>query len=65
MLRTVMIFHAHPDHFMGPDMITERFPQAQVVSTQNVVTDIETDGSVDVLGAAASWARRDRHSDLS
>lgn len=43
-LRTVMISHAHPDHFMGLDVITERFPEAQVVSTQNVVTDIKTDG---------------------
>ena len=43
-LRTVMISHAHPDHFMGLDVITERFPDAQVVSTQNVVTDTRTDG---------------------
>src|SRR5580704_5534656 len=37
-LKSVMISHAHPDHFMGLDVITERFPEAQVVSTQNVVT---------------------------
>ena len=43
-LKAVMISHSHPDHFMGLDAITERFPQAQVVSTQNVVTDIRTDG---------------------
>src|SRR6266567_2708304 len=43
-LKTVMISHAHPDHFMGLDVIAERFPEAQVVSTQNVVTDIRTDG---------------------
>jgi glyoxylase-like metal-dependent hydrolase (beta-lactamase superfamily II) len=43
-LKTVMISHAHPDHFMGSDIITERFPTARVVSTQNVVTDIKTDG---------------------
>jgi glyoxylase-like metal-dependent hydrolase (beta-lactamase superfamily II) len=43
-LRTVMISHAHPDHFMGLDVITERYPRAQVVSTQNVVADIKTDG---------------------
>ena len=43
-LKTVIISHAHPDHFMGLDAITERFPGAQVVSTQNVVNDIETDG---------------------
>ena len=43
-LKKVMISHAHPDHFMGLDVITERFPDAQVVSTSNVVSDIETDG---------------------
>ena len=43
-LKTVMISHAHPDHFMGLDVITERFPKVRVVSSQNVVTDIKTDG---------------------
>lgn len=43
-LQKVMISHAHPDHFMGLDVITERFPDAQVVSTQNVAADIKTDG---------------------
>jgi glyoxylase-like metal-dependent hydrolase (beta-lactamase superfamily II) len=43
-LRTVMISHAHPDHFMGLDVITKCFPRAQVVSTQSVVADIKTDG---------------------
>ena len=43
-LKTVMISHAHPDHFMGLDVITERFPKARIVSTKNVVSDIKTDG---------------------
>jgi len=43
-LKTVMISHAHPDHFMGLDVITDRFPDAKVVSTQNVVADIKADG---------------------
>jgi glyoxylase-like metal-dependent hydrolase (beta-lactamase superfamily II) len=43
-LKTVMISHAHPDHFMGLDAITERFPHAQVVSTPNVVADIQENG---------------------
>ena len=43
-LKKVMISHAHPDHFMGLDVIVERFPDAQVVSTINVVTDIKADG---------------------
>lgn len=43
-LTTVMISHAHPDHFMGLDAITERFPRARIVSTANVVADIKADG---------------------
>ena len=43
-LKTVMISHAHPDHFMGLDVIADRFPQARVVSTANVVADIQADG---------------------
>jgi glyoxylase-like metal-dependent hydrolase (beta-lactamase superfamily II) len=43
-LKTVMISHAHPDHFIGLDVITESFPQARVVSTRNVVADIKSDG---------------------
>src|SRR6202162_5443211 len=43
-LKTVMISHAHPDHFMGLDVITEHFPHARIVSTQNVVGDIKADG---------------------
>lgn len=43
-LKTVMISHAHPDHFMGLDVITEAFPNARIVSTRNVVADIQSDG---------------------
>ena len=43
-LKTVIISHAHPDHFMGLDVVTERFPEARVVSTRNVVEDIKADG---------------------
>jgi glyoxylase-like metal-dependent hydrolase (beta-lactamase superfamily II) len=43
-LTTVMISHAHPDHFMGLDVIIDRFPRARVVSTGSVAADIEQDG---------------------
>jgi glyoxylase-like metal-dependent hydrolase (beta-lactamase superfamily II) len=43
-LSTVMISHAHPDHFMGLEVIRDHFPQARVVSTANVVADIKADG---------------------
>jgi glyoxylase-like metal-dependent hydrolase (beta-lactamase superfamily II) len=43
-LRTVFVSHGHPDHFMGLDVIVERFPNTRVVATKNVVEDIKRDG---------------------
>ena len=43
-LKSIMISHAHPDHFMGLEVIADRFPQAQVLSTSSVVEDIRQDG---------------------
>ena len=43
-LRTVFVSHAHPDHFMGLDVIAERFPQAHILATRDVVEDIKQDG---------------------
>jgi glyoxylase-like metal-dependent hydrolase (beta-lactamase superfamily II) len=43
-LTTVMISHAHPDHFMGLEVIADRFPKARIVSTADVVADIRQDG---------------------
>jgi glyoxylase-like metal-dependent hydrolase (beta-lactamase superfamily II) len=43
-LKTVFISHAHPDHFMGLDVIVEHFPQSRIVSTPNVVGDIRENG---------------------
>lgn len=43
-LTAVMISHAHPDHFMGLDVIADRFPCARIVSTEEVVADICDDG---------------------
>jgi glyoxylase-like metal-dependent hydrolase (beta-lactamase superfamily II) len=43
-LTMVMISHAHPDHFMGLDVIADRFPRARIVSTGEVVADIRQDG---------------------
>lgn len=43
-LKTVMVSHAHPDHFMGLDVIASKFPHARITSTRNVVADIAADG---------------------
>ena len=43
-LTTIFISHAHPDHFMGLEVVTEHFPKAQFVSTSSVVQNIQKNG---------------------
>jgi glyoxylase-like metal-dependent hydrolase (beta-lactamase superfamily II) len=43
-LRKVWISHAHPDHFLQLDLIVDRFPDAEVLTTPNVLDDLKTDG---------------------
>lgn len=40
----VWISHAHPDHFLQLDLIVDRFPGVEVVTTANVVEDLKADG---------------------
>ena len=43
-LAKVWISHAHPDHFLQLDLIVERFPDADVLTTPNVIEDLRADG---------------------
>lgn len=43
-LARVFISHAHPDHFMGTEVIAEHFPDAEVISTPATIADIKEDG---------------------
>ncbi|WP_298257703.1 MBL fold metallo-hydrolase [Bradyrhizobium sp.] len=43
-LKTVFISHAHPDHFLGSDVLADRFPEARFVTTPNVIGDLEKNG---------------------
>jgi glyoxylase-like metal-dependent hydrolase (beta-lactamase superfamily II) len=43
-LSKIWISHAHPDHFLQLDLIVERFPDAEVLTTPNVLDDLKTDG---------------------
>src|SRR5215471_12886807 len=36
-LTKVWISHAHPDHFLQLDLILERFPEVEVLTTPNVL----------------------------
>jgi glyoxylase-like metal-dependent hydrolase (beta-lactamase superfamily II) len=43
-LAKVWISHAHPDHFLQLDLILDRFPDAKVLTTANVLEDLRADG---------------------
>src|SRR5262249_28545293 len=43
-LGKVWISHAHPDHFLGLDVIVDRFPGVEVLTTPNVLEDLKADG---------------------
>jgi glyoxylase-like metal-dependent hydrolase (beta-lactamase superfamily II) len=43
-LTKVWISHAHPDHFLQLDLIVDRFPGVEVLTTPNVLEDLKADG---------------------
>ncbi|MBC8104154.1 MAG: MBL fold metallo-hydrolase, partial [Cytophagales bacterium] len=43
-LTTIFISHAHPDHYLGLDVLASRFPRARVVALPEVVADIRRTG---------------------
>src|SRR5262249_24820467 len=43
-LTKVWISHAHPDHFLQLDLIVDRFPSVEVLTTANVLADLKADG---------------------
>ena len=43
-LTTVLVSHAHPDHFMGLEVVCDAFPGISVLSTAHVAEDIASDG---------------------
>ena len=47
-LRTIFISNSRPDKYLGLPVLTARFPEARVVSTAEVVADIEARGPRDL-----------------
>jgi glyoxylase-like metal-dependent hydrolase (beta-lactamase superfamily II) len=43
-LTKVWISHAHPDHFLQLDLVVDRFPDVEVLTTPNVLGDLKADG---------------------
>lgn len=43
-LTRLFISHAHPDHFMGTEVIVDRFPHVEVISTPATIANIAEDG---------------------
>lgn len=43
-LTKVWVSHAHPDHFLQLDLILERFPEIEVLTTPEVLEDLKADG---------------------
>ncbi|KAE8361672.1 beta-lactamase-like protein [Aspergillus caelatus] len=46
-LTTIYITHGHGDHFFGNSILLKRFPDAKIVSTQEVVSRMRTESSSD------------------
>lgn len=43
-LKQVFITHPHPDHYAGLEVIAEQFPNASIIATPSVVSDITATG---------------------
>jgi len=58
----VWISHAHPDHFLQLDLILDRFPEVEVLTTRNVLDDLKADGAwmFDLLKGRLGPERPDR-----
>jgi glyoxylase-like metal-dependent hydrolase (beta-lactamase superfamily II) len=54
-LTMVYITHAHPDHFFGLKLLQERFPEARVIATPQVVEAMQTALAPDSI---EHWRRR-------
>lgn len=53
-LTTIYITHAHPDHYLGLDVLRQAFPSARITALPGVIEDMAQRGS----RALAFWASR-------
>ena len=52
-LKTILITHAHPDHYFGLETVLNAFPNAKAVATPEVIQEIQQTGE----GKLAYWKK--------
>lgn len=57
-LRTIFITNSQPDKYLGLAVLTERFPEARVLATSQVVSDIRARGPGYLRRLRARWGER-------
>lgn len=54
-LETIWISHAHPDHYLGLDVLADAYPRARILALPAVVSAIAATGPVMVKALGARW----------
>ena len=54
-LRSIFVTHAHPDHYLGLDIIASAFPSVPIQATKEVVADFQAKGPAALASAKTNF----------